>query len=125
MTSSPHGPYGQGYTRTTMAGTKGSDAARQGESRKAGLSPDWSLQLGSMKLGIASIVGSGIGHGGLPFPGPLVTTTGPGHTNGEWAGSRESKSRPKPPRKGRARLGPRKLGFGQTWGLKFPVNQGV
>ncbi len=34
MTSSHHGPYGLGYTRATI---------------KAGLSPDWSLQLDSMK----------------------------------------------------------------------------
>ena len=50
MTSSPHGPYGLGYTRTTMASTKGSDLAIGSESRKTGLSPDWSLQLDSMKL---------------------------------------------------------------------------
>ena len=50
MTSSPHGPYDQGYTRTTMAGTKGSDIVKWSQSHKAGLSPDWSLQLDSMKL---------------------------------------------------------------------------
>ena len=50
MTSSPHGPYVQGYTRATMAGTKGSKAARWSQSQKAGLSSDWSLQLDSMKL---------------------------------------------------------------------------
>ncbi len=50
MTSSPHGLYVQGYTRTTMAGTKGSDTAKWSESRKAGLSPDCSLQLDCMKL---------------------------------------------------------------------------
>ncbi len=50
MTSSPHGLYVQGYTRTTMAGTKGCYFARRSQSRKAGLSPDWSLQLDSMKL---------------------------------------------------------------------------
>jgi hypothetical protein len=50
MTSSPHGPYVQGYTRATMAGTKGSKAARWSKSQKAGLSSDWSLQLDSMKL---------------------------------------------------------------------------
>ena len=50
MTSSPHGLYDQGYTRTTMACTKGSELARVGESLKACLSPDWSLQLDSMKL---------------------------------------------------------------------------
>ncbi len=49
-TSSHHGPYVQGYTRATMAGTKGSDTARWSQSQKAGLSSDWSLQLDSMKL---------------------------------------------------------------------------
>ncbi len=50
MTSSPHGPYVQGYTRATMADTKGSQLARVSESHKIGLSSDWSLQLDSMKL---------------------------------------------------------------------------
>ena len=49
MTSSPHGPYVQGYTRTTMAGTKGRKTARWSQSQKTGLSSDWSLQLDSMK----------------------------------------------------------------------------
>ena len=49
MTSSPHGPYGQGYTRATMAGTEGSQPARGRQSQKTGRSPDWSLQLDSMK----------------------------------------------------------------------------
>src|SRR5215510_9930151 len=49
MTSSPHGPYVQGYTRATMGGTKGCEPARGSQSQKAALSSDWSLQLGSMK----------------------------------------------------------------------------
>ncbi len=49
MTSSPHGPYVQGYTRATMAGTKSSNLARVSKSQKAGLSTDWSLQLDFMK----------------------------------------------------------------------------
>ncbi len=49
MTSSPHGPYVQGYTRATMAGTKGCEPARGSQSQKAGLGSDWSLQLDSMK----------------------------------------------------------------------------
>ncbi len=49
MTSSPHGPYAQGYTRTTMAGTEGSELARVSKSQKAGPSSDWSPQLDSMK----------------------------------------------------------------------------
>ena len=48
MTSSHHGPYAWGDTRTTMAGTKGCETARWSESQKAGLSWDWSLQLDSM-----------------------------------------------------------------------------
>ena len=49
MTSSPHGLYVWGYTRATMVGTEGCDAARWSESQKTGLSSDWSLQLDSMK----------------------------------------------------------------------------
>ena len=50
MTSSPHGLYAQGYSRATMAGTKGSQPARGSQSQKAGLSSDWSLQFDSMKV---------------------------------------------------------------------------
>ena len=50
MTSSPHGPYAQGYTRATMVGTKGCEAVTWSESQKAGLSSDKSLQLDSLKL---------------------------------------------------------------------------
>ncbi len=49
MTSSPHGPYVRGYTRATMVGTEGSNAARWSQSQKAGLSSDWGLQLDPMK----------------------------------------------------------------------------
>lgn len=49
MTSSPHGPYGQGYTRATMGGTKGCEAARWSQSQKPVLSSDCSLQLDYMK----------------------------------------------------------------------------
>ena len=50
MTSSQHGPYVQGYTRATMVGTKGSEAARWSQSQKADLSSDCNLQLDYMKL---------------------------------------------------------------------------
>ena len=50
MTSSPHGPYVQGYTRTTMAGTAGCQTAKWSKSHKAGPSSDWSLQFDSMKV---------------------------------------------------------------------------
>ncbi len=49
MTSSPHGLYISGYTRTTMAGTTGCNTARWSQSQKTGLSSNWSLQLDSMK----------------------------------------------------------------------------
>ncbi len=49
MTSSHHGPYELGYTRATMVGTEGSNPARVSESQKTDRSPDWSLQLDSMK----------------------------------------------------------------------------
>jgi hypothetical protein len=50
MTSSPHGPYIQGYTRTTMAKTKRSKTARWSQTQKHGLSSDCGLQLDHMKL---------------------------------------------------------------------------
>ena len=49
MTSSHHAPYVLGYTRATLAGTKGCKPARGSESQKAGPGSDWSLQLDSMK----------------------------------------------------------------------------
>ncbi len=49
MTSSPHGPYVQGYTRATMGNTKGCEPARGSQSQKVVLSSDWSLQPDSMK----------------------------------------------------------------------------
>ena len=50
MTSSHHGPYTQGDTRTTMAHTKGSETARSSQSQKLCPSPDRSLQPDSLKL---------------------------------------------------------------------------
>ena len=49
MTSSPHGPYAQGYSRATMVDTEGRELARASQSQKVGLSSDWSLQFDSMK----------------------------------------------------------------------------
>ena len=48
-TSNPHGPYVQGYTRVTMAGTVGSNTARWSQTPKAGPSSDCGLQLAHMK----------------------------------------------------------------------------
>ena len=49
MTSSHHAPYVLGYTRATMAGTKGSEPVRGSESQKAGPSSDCGLQPAHMK----------------------------------------------------------------------------
>ena len=50
MTSSPHGPYAQGYTRATMAGTERCETARWSKSQKAGPSSDRGLKLALVKL---------------------------------------------------------------------------
>ena len=49
MTSSPHGPYVQGYTRATMGGTDRCKLAIVSQSQKAVLSTDCTLQLECMK----------------------------------------------------------------------------
>ena len=49
MTSNHHGPYVQGYTRATMAGTEGRQPVRGSKSQKTGRSPDRSLQLDCVK----------------------------------------------------------------------------
>ncbi len=81
MTSSPHGLYDQGYTRTTMDGTKGSKLARVSKSHKTVLSPDRSLLLDSVKLESLVIVDQ---HATVnTFPGLVHTarhTTGVGCT---------------------------------------------
>ncbi len=77
MTSSPHGPYVQGYTRATMAGTKGSNPARASQSQKTRLSTDRSLQLDSLKL--ESLVIPDQQAGVNTFPGPVHTAR---HTMG-------------------------------------------
>ncbi len=76
-TSSHHGPYGWGYTRATMAGTKGCELARVSESLKAGLSPDRSLQLDSVKSESLVIVNQNVTVN--TFPGLVHTAR---HTMG-------------------------------------------
>ncbi len=86
MTSSPHGLYIQGYTRATMARTKGSYLARGRKSQKPGLSSDGRLQLAGLKL--ESLV---IGDQHAPvntFPGLVHTarhTTKAACTRSRWA----------------------------------------
>ena len=77
MTSSHHGPYGQGYTRATMAGTEGREAARWSQSQKAGRSPDRSLQLDSVKSESLVIVNQNVTVN--TFPGLVHTAR---HTMG-------------------------------------------
>ena len=85
MTSSHHAPYVLGYTRATLAGTKGCYTARWSESRKAGLSSDWSLQLDSMKPELLVILDQ---HARVnTFPGLVHTarhTTKVGNTRSRW-----------------------------------------
>ncbi len=83
MTSSLHGPYVQGYTRATMAGTKSCNTARWSQSQKAGLSSDWSLQLDSMKSESLVIADQ---HAAVnTFPGLVHTAR---HTTGvDWSRS--------------------------------------
>ena len=50
MTSSPHGPYGLGYTRATMVVTVGSEDSDVELISKSHLSSDCTLQLECMKL---------------------------------------------------------------------------
>ncbi len=86
MTSSPHGPYAQGYTRATMAGTKGRKPARGSQSQKTGLSSDWGLQLDPMKAESLVIPDQ---HAGVnTFPGLVHTarhTTKASCTRSHWS----------------------------------------
>ena len=50
MTSSPHGPYAWGCTRTTMGRTERRQPARASQSQKPPLSSDCGLQPARMKL---------------------------------------------------------------------------
>ena len=77
MTSSPHGPYVQGYTRATMGGTKGCQLVRVSESQKTFLSTDKSLQLDSLK--VESLVIPDQQAGVNTFPGLVHTAR---HTMG-------------------------------------------
>ncbi len=77
MTSSPHGPYGLGYTRATMAVTKGMQYREVEQISKSRLSSDCSLQLECMKLESLVIVDQ---HAAVnTFPGLVHTAR---HTMG-------------------------------------------
>ena len=85
MTSSHHGPYGQGYTRATMASTESGEWVTWSESQKARLSSDCSLQLDCMKLESLVIADQ---HAAVnTFPGLVHTarhTMGVGLTRNRW-----------------------------------------
>jgi hypothetical protein len=70
MTSNHHAPYALGYTRATMAGTKGCNPARGSQSQKTGPSSDCRLQLAYMKSESLVIVGQL--HHGEYVPGPCT-----------------------------------------------------
>ena len=70
MTSSQHGPYIQGYTHATMAGTEGRQVVRRSESHKPGLSSDRGLQLARVK--VESLVTAGQHYCGEYVPGPCT-----------------------------------------------------
>ena len=69
--SSHHGPYGLGYTRATMGSTKGRNTAKWSKSHKTSRSPDWSLQLDSMKSELLVIANQNVAVN--TFPGLVHT----------------------------------------------------
>ncbi len=75
MTSSHHGPYGLGYTRATMVGTEGCEAAMWSQSQKADRSPDCSLQLDCMKSESLVIANQNVAVN--TFPGLVHTAVAP------------------------------------------------
>ena len=66
MTSNHHAPYVLGYTRATMATTKGSEAARQSESQKSSLSSDCGLQPAHTKSELLVIPNQHVGVNAFP-----------------------------------------------------------
>ena len=85
MTSSHHAPYVLGYTRATLAATKGCKLVRGSESQKVGLGSDWRLKLASMKAELLVIADQ---HAAVNmFPGLVHTarhTTKVGNTRSRW-----------------------------------------
>ena len=90
MTSNHHAPYDLGYTRATMAVTKGSSLARVSKPQKCRLSSDCSLQLDYMKL--ESLVIAGQHTAVNTFPGLVHTarhTMGVGNARSRWPNRKE------------------------------------
>ena len=84
MTSNHHAPYDLGYTRATMAGTTGCEAATPSESLKAGPSSDRRLQPACVKPELLVIADQ---HAAVnTFPGLVHTarhTMGAGNTRSQ------------------------------------------
>ena len=80
MTSNHHAPYDLGYTRATMDGAEGSEAARWSETQKTILSSDCGLQPAHMKSELLVIADQ---HAAVnTFPGLVHTAR---HTMGVWS----------------------------------------
>ena len=90
MTSNHHALYVLGYTRATMAGTEGSEAAMRSQSHKAGPSSDCRLQFACMKSESLVIADQ---HAAVnTFPGLVHTarhTTKAGNTRSRWPNRKE------------------------------------
>ena len=89
-TSNHHAPYVLGYTRATMAGTKGCELVTVSESHKAGLSSDRSLQLDFVKPESLVIANQNVAVN--TFSGLVHTarhTTGVGNTQSRYTNLRE------------------------------------
>ena len=65
-TSNHHAPYVLGYTRATMAVTKGSDPVRGSGSQKSSLSSDCGLQPAHMKSELLVIPNQNVGVNAFP-----------------------------------------------------------
>ena len=66
MTSNHHAPYVLGYTRATMATTKGSELVTVSQSQKSSLSSDCGLQPAHMKLELLVIPNQHVGVNAFP-----------------------------------------------------------
>ena len=90
-TSNHHAPYILGYTRTTMAQTKGSDPARVSKSHKRRPSSDCRLQLACTKLELLVIANQHVAVN--TFPGFVHTarqTMKVENTRSRWANRKEA-----------------------------------
>jgi tripartite-type tricarboxylate transporter receptor subunit TctC len=90
MTSNHHALYVLGYTRATMVGTEGSEAAMWSQSHKADPSSDCRLQFACMKS--ESLVIADQNAAVNTFPGLVHTarhTTKAGNTRSRWLNRKE------------------------------------